>query len=271
MPLNQEAINQVYNNAIGAVNGDKAAAAQLLKNAIKKFNKEKVLVHEPDLNINANMLEDLYGDAEFAPFQPIYEDDDGEEAMEEEDDAEDDGGANHPPAGGIDLAQLHAELMGGADPIPAPVQNVIDNLYVEIPPQPLNNPAWNQFMGGDGAAQYVAPAAAKPAVQYAGEGVAYKPQKAVLKDHYAFKQKMVAGNHGHDLVGYAEKADNTTKGLMVFYVNTQGLGSGAALDLLDKVKAQYKKTEAKLVASNVEVMWLPTGTGDTGAEFFSFR
>lgn len=270
MPLNDEAINQVYNNAFVAAKGDKAAAAQILKDAIKKFNNKKVLVHEPDLN--ANMLEDLYGDAEEAPFQPIYEDDDGEEDMAQDGPGpgpmdEDDGGDEEAEA---DHAGLQAQA--AAAPIPAPIQNIIDNLHVEvnIPPQPLNNPAWNQLMG-EAAAPVAAPVAAPAVVQYAGEGVAYKPQKAVLNDHYAYKQKIVAGNHGHDLVGYGEKADNSTKGLMVFYVNTQGLGSGEALDLLDKVKAQYKKTEAKLTAASVEVMWLPTGTGDTGAEFFSFR
>jgi hypothetical protein len=248
MPLNENAINLVYNNALGAVGGDKAAAAQLLKNAIKKAVNKKLLVHEPgEVGVDGLM------DEEFNEV-PIY---DGDEDGEEEaipDDIADEGDDEAPPEaeqGFIEIPPGNLEWNVVADNIgaaPAPMVGEV----------PLPPPA-NQFVG-----QF----------QEAAGGV---PQHKVVLNEFALKQKAVyAGNHmGHgvgDPVGYGEKtADNSTRGLMVFYVNTAGLGSGAALDLLDKVKAQYKKVEANLATARVEVMWLPTGTGDTGAEFFSFR
>jgi hypothetical protein len=37
------------------------------------------------------------------------------------------------------------------------------------------------------------------------------------------------------------------------------------------VKAQYSKVEKKLRADSIKVMWLPTGAGETSANYFSFR
>ncbi|MFX8672399.1 hypothetical protein ABTM23_19205, partial [Acinetobacter baumannii] len=64
---------------------------------------------------------------------------------------------------------------------------------------------------------------------------------------------------------------SNTRGLMVFYINTNGLAAGQALDLLDKVKAQYSKVEKTLRKDSIEVMWLPTVAGETSANYFSFR
>lgn len=70
--------------------------------------------------------------------------------------------------------------------------------------------------------------------------------------------------------GYGKNVSNT-RGLMVFYINTNGLAAGQALDLLDKVKAQYSKVEKTLRKDSIEVMWLPTVAGETSANYFSFR
>jgi hypothetical protein len=61
------------------------------------------------------------------------------------------------------------------------------------------------------------------------------------------------------------------RGMMVFYVNTGGLGTGESIDLIDKVKEKYKATEQALRNNNIEVMWMPTRNGQTGADYFSFR
>lgn len=61
------------------------------------------------------------------------------------------------------------------------------------------------------------------------------------------------------------------KGLMIFYINTGNLAAGPALDMIDKVKMQYRTTELALRNQQIEVMWMPRTYGKTCAEFFPFR
>jgi hypothetical protein len=60
-------------------------------------------------------------------------------------------------------------------------------------------------------------------------------------------------------------------GLMVFYINVGNMGVGQSLDMIDKVKEQYKKVERDLSDSNIRVMWMPVRSGETHGQYFSFR
>ena len=75
---------------------------------------------------------------------------------------------------------------------------------------------------------------------------------------------------------YAEEdscdgSDDGVVGLMVFYINVGNLALGQSLDMIDKVKDQYKAVEKDLANSGIRVMWLPVRTGETHGQYFNFR
>jgi hypothetical protein len=75
----------------------------------------------------------------------------------------------------------------------------------------------------------------------------------------------------YDEESYAYKKPlSRTRGLMVFYINTNGLPSEQALELLEKVKIQYQEIEESLRQENIQMMWLPTNTGSSNCNFFKF-
>lgn len=159
---------------------------------------------------------------------------------------------------------------------PAPADNIQVNLQwqpaqgnIGAAPQPMVGYA-NEAPAGGGFPDQIggnqpnfnqnvyAQAAPKAVHAYQGQKYIPKQKKLVAIDDCCDEECSPSGNSG-------------LRGMMVFYVNVQGQSPGQALDTMDKMKAQGKKTEKALVASKVEVMWLPSVDGDTRAEFFSFR
>lgn len=70
---------------------------------------------------------------------------------------------------------------------------------------------------------------------------------------------------------YYPLKETNLKGMMVFYVNTNGMPAEQAMMLLEKVSNQYEDISNKLKKNGVEIMWLPTNTGNTTANYFNFQ
>lgn len=97
----------------------------------------------------------------------------------------------------------------------------------------------------------------------------FNGQKFVQEQINPIAYDNILNNSGYKMPGEYNNIPKI-RGLMVFYINTSGLSSGEALDLFDKIKAQYSRIEKALQNDNIEVMWLPNGSKETSASYFSF-
>jgi len=241
MPISPELVKEFHAQVMAAANGDADVAAGLLDGLKAELPKNKNALDDVFDNLY-NKLEDIQAQEEMHAAEEQY-DGNLEQYAEE--------AVAHEPA--LYVAGGNAVL---APEIPEQWQNIDAGGVappVQIQPVPNNNhvqDAINQ-LGQIGVPK-------KKAVKGVGyQG--YPPPDPYITGAPVGStlQASIGGNPG-------------TRGLMVFYINTGGLAKGEALDLMDKVKEQYRNIELAMRKCQIEVMWLPRSQGSTKVEFFDF-